>query len=187
MTVSLWIRQTVGGKRRFVKPSKKKIYPASTVFCLRYAVDGKRRWETLRVNTLTAALIERASKEAALLSEAPKVALPSAKRINVEDAIANYLGTVAATRAHKTWLAYNLILNTFRESCSKQHLDEIDKNDLTAFVVELKKGGQDDRTIATRVAGVVTFLRAHDIVTITLRHKYVEKKVKEKPSPPSAV
>jgi hypothetical protein len=70
------------------------------------------------VNTLTAALIERASKEAAPPSEAPKVALPSAKRIRLEDAIANYLGTVAATRAHKTWLAYNLILNTFRESCS---------------------------------------------------------------------
>jgi Arc/MetJ family transcription regulator len=28
------------------------------------------------------------------------------------------------------------------------------------------------------VAGVVTFLRAHDIVTITLRHKYTEKKAK---------
>jgi hypothetical protein len=27
MTVSLWIRETVGGKRRFVKPNEKKIYP----------------------------------------------------------------------------------------------------------------------------------------------------------------
>jgi hypothetical protein len=27
MTVSLWIRETVGGKRHFVKPNKKKIYP----------------------------------------------------------------------------------------------------------------------------------------------------------------
>jgi len=178
MTVSLWIRETVGGKRRFVKPNKKKIYPDGTVFCLRYTTDGKRRWETLRVNTLTAALIERATKEAALLSEAPKAESPSAKRIKVEDAIATYLGTVAATRAHKTWLAYNLILNTFRDSCSKQHLDEIDKNDLTAFVVALKKDKQDDRTVANRVAGVVTFLRAHGIVTVTLRHSYTEKKVK---------
>jgi hypothetical protein len=48
MTVSLWIRQTVGGKRRFVKPNKKKIYPEGTVFCLRYTANGKRRWETLR-------------------------------------------------------------------------------------------------------------------------------------------
>jgi hypothetical protein len=45
MTVSLWIRKTVGGKRRFVKPNKKKIYPDGVVFCLRYAADDKRRWE----------------------------------------------------------------------------------------------------------------------------------------------
>jgi hypothetical protein len=53
MTVSLWIRQTVGGKRRFVKPNKKKIYPEGTVFCLRYTANGKRRWETLQKPSLT--------------------------------------------------------------------------------------------------------------------------------------
>ncbi|MGB7847068.1 MAG: site-specific integrase [Candidatus Acidiferrum sp.] len=74
-----------------------------------------------------------------------------------DDAIATYLSTVAATRAHKTWLAYNLSLNTFRDSCAKEHLDEIDKNDLTVFVVALKKDEQDDRTVANRVANVVTF------------------------------
>jgi integrase/recombinase XerD len=55
---------------------------------------------------------------------------------------------------------------------------KIDKGDLTAFVVAQKKAGQDDRTIANRVAGVVTFLRAHGITNVTLRHKYTEKKVK---------
>ena len=40
---SLWIRETVDGKRRFVKPHKKKIYPDGVVFCLRYAADDKRR------------------------------------------------------------------------------------------------------------------------------------------------
>ncbi len=46
------------------------------------------------------------------------------------------------------------------------------------FVVALKKDGQDDRTVANRVSGVITFLRAHGVVTVTLRHKYTEKKVK---------
>jgi hypothetical protein len=32
MTVSLWIRETVGGKRRYKKPNKKKNYPEGTVF-----------------------------------------------------------------------------------------------------------------------------------------------------------
>ena len=151
MIVSLWIRETVGGKRTYRKPNKKKLYPNGTVFCLRYSIDGKRRWETLDVTNLKAALAARATK---------------------------YLSTVAATRAHKTWLAYNLILNEFRKSCTKEYLDQIDKSDLTAFVVALKKHGQDDRTVANRLAGVVTFLRAHGVVTITLRHKYTEKKVK---------
>jgi len=88
-----------------------------------------------------------------------------------------YLSTVDATRAHKTWLAYNLILNEFRKTCAKEYLGQIDKSDLTAFVVAQKKEGQDDRTVANRVAGVVTFLRAHGITNVTLRHKYTEKKV----------
>jgi len=152
MIVSLWIRETVCGKRRYIKPNKKKNYPEGTVFCLRDTVDGKRRWETLHVPSLGAALVARATKEAALLSEMPTAVSSPAKRIKVDDAIATYLSTVAATRAHKTWLAYNLGLNTFRKSCAKDHLDEIDKNDLTAFVVALKEDEQDDRTVANRVA-----------------------------------
>jgi integrase/recombinase XerD len=179
MTVSLWIRETVGGKRTYRKPNKKRIYPNGTVFCLRYSIHGKRRWETVKVTGLNAALAARATKEAALLSEGPIVASATqAKRLNVDNAMAAYLCTVAAMRAHKTWLAYNLILNEFRKTCAKEWLDLIDKADLTAFVVAQKKDGHDDRTIANRVAGVVTFLRAHGIVTITLRHKYTEKKVK---------
>ena len=180
MNVSLWIRETAanGKRRRYVKPNKKRIYPEGTVFCLRYAANGKRRWETLDVNCLNAALAARATKEAALLSEVPTLAAAPTKRVRVDDAISTYLSTVAATRAHKTWLAYSLFLSEFRKSCTKEHLDQIDKGDLTAFVVAQKKAGQDDRTIANRVAGVVTFLRAHGIATVTLRHKYTEKKVK---------
>lgn len=102
MRVSLWIRETVGGKRTYKKPNKKQFYPENTVFCLRYSADGRRRWETLDVANLNAALAARATKEAALLSALPAVASAPAKRINVNDAMATYLTTVAATRAHKT-------------------------------------------------------------------------------------
>jgi hypothetical protein len=53
--------------------------------------------------------------------------------------MATYLSTVDATRAHKTWLAYNLILNDFRKTRTKEHLDQIEKSDLTAFVVAQRK------------------------------------------------
>ncbi|MGA2875728.1 MAG: hypothetical protein ABSE82_09340 [Nitrososphaerales archaeon] len=145
MIVSLWIRETVGGKRAYIRPNKKKLYPSDTVFCLRYSIDGKRRWETLDAINLNAALAARATKEAALLSAVPAAASAPAKRVNVDDAMATYLSTIVATRAHKTWLAYNLILNEFRKTCAKENIDQIDKADLTAFVVAQKKGGQDDR------------------------------------------
>jgi hypothetical protein len=63
MTVSLWIRETVGGKRTYRKPNKKKLYPNGTVFCLRYSINGKRRWETLDVTNLNAALAEQPRKQ----------------------------------------------------------------------------------------------------------------------------
>ena len=123
MRVSLWIRETAAkgakGKRTYRKPNKKKLYPEGTVFCLRYSAEGKRRWDALCVNSLTSALAARATKEAALLSALPAVASAPAKRINVNDAMATYLSTVDATRAHKTWLAYNLILNEFRKKIGR--------------------------------------------------------------------
>jgi hypothetical protein len=162
MTVSLWIRETVGGKRTYRKLNKKKIYLDDTVFCLRYTVDGKRRWKTLHVTNLNAALAARASEEAALLTDVSATSKAAAKRINVDDTITVYLNNVAATRAHRTWLAYTLMLNGFRKSCSKQYLDQIDKSDLTAFVVALKKEGEDDRTVTNRVAGdSANILRCH--------------------------
>jgi len=174
MTVSLLIRETNNGKRRYVKFNKKKNYPEGTVYCLRF----KRQFETLHVLTPHAALAARASKEAALLSATPSAAPTPAQRLTFEAASESYLDTIAATRAHKTWLAYTLMLKLFRQSCRKEFLDQIDKSDLSAFEVMQKKDKQDDRTVANRIAGVVTFLRFHEIKTITIRHVYTEKKVR---------
>jgi hypothetical protein len=46
LIVSLWIRETVGGRRTYRKPNKKKIYADGTIFCLRSSVNGNHRWET---------------------------------------------------------------------------------------------------------------------------------------------
>jgi hypothetical protein len=86
MRVSLWIRETAAnGKRRYVKPNRKKNYPEDTVYRLRYAAEGKRRWDTLGVNSLTSALAARATKEATLFTDGPRTSAP-AKRINLDAA-----------------------------------------------------------------------------------------------------
>ena len=76
-------------------------------------------------------------------------------------------------------LPLTLATSDFRKVCpEKGWLDQIVKGDLTAYVVSLKKSGQDDHTIANRLGNVVTFLRARGFTNVTLRHKYTEKKVK---------
>jgi integrase len=173
MTVSLYVRVSVKGKRRYVPVNKKKIYPDGTVFCLRYA----RRWETLSANNLNAALAARAIKEAALLTEPSTAAKASTKRIGIDDAISIYLSNTAATKKHRTLLAYTLATREFRKSCHKQFLDEITKQDLTDFVVFQKKQNLSDRTIDNRLTDLGTFLHANN-VALSLHQNYTEKKVR---------
>jgi hypothetical protein len=54
--VSLYVRASVKGERRYIPVNKKKIYPEGTIFCLRYA----RQWETLTADNLSTALAARA-------------------------------------------------------------------------------------------------------------------------------
>jgi integrase/recombinase XerD len=171
MKVSLVIREGAGKNRRYVKVNKK-VYPDGTVFCLRY----KRKFETLNADNLTAALAARAIKEAALLTGQGSTASAQAKRIGIDDAIAVYLSNIAVTKKHKTWLAYSRATSEFRESCTKQFLDEITKDDLTAFVIAQKKK-VSDRTIDNRLADLGTFLHANNI-PLSLHHAFTKKKVK---------
>ena len=172
MKVSLVVREGSGNNRRYSKFNKKKIYPEGTVFCLRY----QRKFETLKVTDQTAALAARAIKEAALLTGQPSSASAPAKRISIDDAIIVYLSNIAATKKHKTWLAYSRATSEFRESCTKQFMDEITKDDLTAFVIAQKKK-VSDRTIDNRLTDLGTFLHANNI-KLSLHHAFTKKKVK---------
>ena len=130
MKVRLYTRISSGAKRRYVPVNRNKIYREGTVFCLRYA----RRWETLTADNLNAALAARATQEAALLTKESSTAEAAAKRIGIDNAISVYLSNTAATKKHRTLLAYTLATSEFRKSCSKQFLDELTKQDLTDFV-----------------------------------------------------
>jgi integrase/recombinase XerD len=173
MTVILYVRVSVKGKRRYTPVNKKKVYPEGTVFCLRYA----RKWETLSANNLTSALAERALKEAALLTEQSSAPKAPAKRVGIDNAISVYLSNTAATKKHRTLLAYTLATSEFRKSCQMQFLDELTKQDLTNFVLFQKKQGLADRTIDNRLTDLGTFLRANN-VALSLHQSYTEKKVR---------
>jgi hypothetical protein len=82
------VNPTLGGRRIYTRPNKKKIYPDGTIFCLRYSMNGKRKWQTLTADNLTAALIARAIKESALLTNVSTAASAPTKPINVDGAMA---------------------------------------------------------------------------------------------------
>jgi hypothetical protein len=69
-----------------------------------------------------------------------------------------------------------LKLHEFLESCTKKFLDEITKDDLTAFVIAQKKR-VSDRTIDNRLTDLGTFLHANNI-PLSLHHAFTKKKVK---------
>ena len=173
MKVSLYTRVSSGAKRRYVPINKKRISPDGTVFCLRYA----RRWETLTADNLNAALAARVLKEAAFLTEESSPAEAPPKRIDIDQAVSVYLSNTAATKKHRTLLAYTLASGEFRKSCTKQFLDELTKQDLTDFVVAMKKQGLADRTIDNRLTDLGTFLHANN-VALSLHQSYTEKKVR---------
>jgi hypothetical protein len=190
LKVSVYIRTTESkGKRRYEQADPRKTYPMGAIFCLRYEVNGKRKWETLTGSmiTLKYALASAKMRESDLLTGAINAAknapvVPAAAepekpaRLMVDQAIDHYLRN-ASTKSPRTFHGYTYTMKQFRESCQKQFLDEINKQDLYDFVTYLRIQELGDRTIHNRVEEVVGLLRHYDILNVTIKVKYTEKKI----------
>src|ERR1035437_7859609 len=186
--VSVYTRTTdANGKRRYAQADHRKLYPDGTIFVLRYEVAGKRRWETLKGGGVRYAMAIAKVRESELLTGAINKAknapvVPVAKepekpaRLTVDEAMERYLRN-ASTKSPRTFHGYTYTLTQFRQSCQKQFLDEINKQDLCDFVTYLRIQELGDRTIHNRVEEVVGFLRHYDIMNITIKVKYTEKKI----------
>src|ERR1017187_5319900 len=185
--VSVYTRTTENGKRRYAQADHRKLYPDGTIFVLRYEVAGKRRWETLKGGGVRYAMAIAKVRESELLTGAINKAknapvVPVAKepdkptRMTVDQAIDRYLRN-ASTKSPRTYHGYTYTMRQFRESCQKQFLDQITKQDLYDFVTYLRIQELGDRTIHNRVEEVVGFLRHYDIMNITIKVKYTEKKI----------
>jgi integrase/recombinase XerD len=189
--VSVYTRVTeASGKRVCDLADPKKSYPMGTIFCLRYEVNGKRKLETLKGNLITYkyALSIAKVRESQLLTgainaaaDAPVVPVAAVKpepiRQTLDQAIARYLNN-ASTKSPRTWHGYTYTLKQFRESCRKQFLDEVNKQDLYDFVTYLRVREMSDRTIHNRVEEVVGLLRHYDIKDVTIKVRYTEKNIR---------
>jgi integrase/recombinase XerD len=101
---------------------------------------------------------------------------PVVQVVMLDEAIDQYLSN--GIRRPRTLQAYTHSLKQFYACVGNKPLADISKQDLIRFADCLKRDGASDRTVANRVANVVGFLRHNGIKNVTLRVKYVEKKVK---------
>ena len=155
--VSVYTRITdTNGKRHYEQADHRTSYPAGTIFCLRYEVEGRRKWETLTGDMITFkyAMARAKIRESDLLTgainvakNAPVVPVPAQPekpaRLPVDEAMERYLRN-ASTKSPRTFHGYTYTMKQFRESCQKQFLDEINKQDLYDFVTYLRVQGRSE-------------------------------------------
>src|SRR5262245_24760093 len=114
-------------------------------------------------NDASEALTQQRRKQSESDARANGVALaaPTDKKPgrNLAEAIAIYLDDFKSTKKPRSYIAYRKALQYFQESCSKAHLEEIDRRDLLKFTTFLRDVKEhSDRTIYNRFQVVVAFL-----------------------------
>lgn len=142
--------------------------------------EGKKRIRRSVGKDVADASARRLRKEAELnaINNGVAVALPetSGSQRSIAEAVTSYLAEIKLSRTAATHSAYTLALRNFAESCSKAHLEEIDRVDLLHFVKHLRDMELCDRTCHNRFEQVLTFLKANGITGLAKKRdwpKYV--------------
>lgn len=107
---------------------------------------------------------------------APSLAADGRKRIDA--AVDAYLKDIEPPqREPKTYNKYRATLNLFRDTCGKEFLEEINRDDCLAFIRHLYSIGNSARTAHNRVIIVLQLLKLHGIKGLLRKRdkpKYVE-------------
>ena len=166
------------------------------VYYLRYLKDGKYTWEAAGADSQEAVrkLNQKNVSFEAQANGLKVVADDQAGErrhvsnrqtrdngIRTSEATTTYLIDTEKYKSEKTYTAYSQTLRTFRESCKKDYLHQIDRRDILDYVDFLRAQGSGRRTIANRVSYVLTFMRKQgfkDIIHPSDLPKYTEKIVK---------
>jgi len=217
-TATLYIRITKNGRSSFCKPvyqSKGRLKPQYAmvkdepehhpdgVYYVRFGTgDGKQQFVLVGKDPYVALdkLAEKQrwlrERERGVVPQAPSNPKPQKSRPTIEDAVKQYFKNLHSQgKDPKTVRAYTVAVDEFRESCSKQFIDEIGKQDLIDFMGWLReqppklrkdntprkprRSGDSNRTYFNKVNNVVIFLSAHGINRLLKKSEY--PKFAEKP------
>jgi len=93
-----------------------------------------------------------------------KVEKPEGPGTLLSVAIANYLEETKLTKKKKTLSAYTTALNYFAESCTKEHVSQIERKDLLQFSAFLRDAKeQSARSVYNKFENVMSFLKSQGI------------------------
>jgi integrase/recombinase XerD len=87
----------------------------------------------------------------------------------VVNAAADYLAEIEAHKKPKTYAGYRVAIGHFQESCSKQTLEEITREDLLAFIVFLRKKGFAPYTVNHTFSCALMFLKDRGVTGLGLK------------------
>ena len=106
-------------------------------------------------------------KEAQLTAErngiipaAPKPE-PKPERTALTSALDDYVEYVRYHRSLRTYRTYRPILQSFKEFCTKTHVDEVEREDLLDFATDCTKQGQQGKSVYNKLVVISQVLKQH--------------------------
>jgi integrase/recombinase XerD len=128
--------------------------------------SGERHREAVGPNAQEA--VDKARvKEAQLTAERngiiPAASKPEPKpeRTPLTSALDDYVEYVRYHRSLRTYRTYRPILHSFKEFCTKAHIDEVDRDDLLAFATDCTKQGQQGKSVYNKLVVISQVLKQH--------------------------
>jgi len=125
--------------------------------------EGPRRKRKSVGKDAAAAAAERFKREQILAAKnaGAEVVEEKADGTRLADAVDTYLARIKITRKPKTDAAYRAVLDKFLSVCRKQHVEQVDRDDLLKFAAHLRDVEElAPRTVWNKFALVVSFLKA---------------------------
>ncbi len=126
--------------------------------------NGKRIRKSVGNDPITA-LAKAARQEQILAAKAAgiQVVEEEKKSLSLQQAMNDFLAEKEAHRKESTIATYRKAFSTFKESCGKQNLLDIERADVLAFVAHMKREGYHPRTIHQRYRLMSYFLAHYGI------------------------
>jgi len=149
-------------------------HPEGTYYIEWYQA-GKRRRQSVKDPT---EILQRARRKAVEL-DATKSGLqivdgdPDDQHLLLADAVAAYLKEIEPPqREPTTYSAYKLALEGFMTSCSKTYIQDVEREDVLAYIRNLYKLGCGPRTAYNRAATVVQLLKSQGMQGLLKRRDW---------------